>query len=162
MTVAKKIATATDVAAGSNVVTAINDRLNRAETATLGYATYTLTGTTDTLTSEEFWDGGVIVLVGSPSGDHTLTVPASQERIVRVVNTTSVEVTIQISGQSVTAPRMPPKSADGSLAGIQGQEADIRSDGTNVRWAGIPIFAMTDAEYAALSAVDARALYTTI
>lgn len=159
MTVAKKITTASAVVAGPSVIAAINDRINRVETATLGVSTFTLAGTSDTLTAAEFEDGGVILLAGSPSGNFTLTVPGSSERLVTIINTTSVEVTVTIASQSATPPTFPLKS--GSTDHI-GQSAMIRSNGTNVYWAVMPNFALSDAEYAALSTVDSRALYTTI
>ena len=161
MTVEKKITTATGVAASSNVVAAINDRINRVETAVLGTSSFALVGTSSTLTAAQFYDGAIILLTGTPSGNHTLNVPASQH-VVTFVNTTDKEVTVSISGQAATAPVIPPKSADSSLSSLQGQQATIRSNGVDARWLGSPIFAMSAAEYAALSLPSAGAAYFTV
>lgn len=165
MTIEKKNPNATTVTASSNAITEINDRINAEETANHGHSTFVLSGSSDTLTEAEFWDGGIITLTESspaPSSAFTLNVPANKRGIVNFVNATTAEVTITISGQSATAPTLPPKSTHASLTGLPGQEASLRCDATNVRWAGIPSFAMSAAEYAALSTVDARAEYITL
>lgn len=159
MTVEKKNPNATDVAAASNAITAINNRDNRIETAAFGHSSFTLSGTSATMTSAQLWDGAVIVLAGSPSGSFTLNVPANKRGIVTFINTTAVQVTVRISGQPVTEPVIPPKSASTSDVG---QEAMIRIDATNALWAVKPHFAMSAAEYTALPTKDARAVYYTI
>jgi hypothetical protein len=160
MTVETKITTASDLSGGTGVIGEANDRFYRIETALLGTdVSYVLTGTTDTMTSEEWYSGGVIRLTGSPSGNHTLTVPTGERRVT-IINETTVEVTVTIAAQSATPPKFPPKSAESGFP--LGQEARIKSDGSNVAWEGVPTFAMSDAEYAALSSPDARALYITV
>ena len=105
MTIEKKNPNATDVAAASNAITAINDYLHRIDTAAFGHSTVALGGgTTKTLTAAEFWDGGVFVLTGTPSGAFTLTVPAHKRGPFKVRNNSTQTVTIGISGQPLTKP----------------------------------------------------------
>ena len=105
MTIEKKNPNATAIAAASNAIAAINDWLNRIETASFGHSTVALGGgTTKTLTSAEFWDGYTLVLTGTPSGAFTLTVPANKRGPFRLRNNSTQTVTVGISGQPLTKP----------------------------------------------------------
>lgn len=167
MTIEKKNPNATAVSSTSNAIAAINDRHNRTETAAFGTDLVILfDSTSESLSAADLWGGRVITLTESspsPTGACTLTVTGGSERgDFLIVNTMSQEVTVTISGQSVTAPTIPPKSGHASLTGMEGQEAYLRCDGTNIRWAGVPSFVMSDAEYTALATKDARATYITL
>lgn len=126
MTIEKKNPNATSVAAaqGSNVFTAINDRVNREESANHGMLAIAVDSTSESLTSAQFWEAVFFLLsAGSPApgGGVTLTVPAEERGLFVVRNNCGQTVTVTISGQSVTAPTV-----------ATGATGLFTSDGVNV------------------------------
>lgn len=159
MTIEKKNPNATAVAAASNVITAINDRHNRTETAAFGTdLVITFDSTSESLSAADLWGGRVISLAeGSPApgGDCTLTVASGSERGDFIIdNGLSQDCTVTISGQSATAPVIP-----------AGGRAHLRCDGTNVEFATLAlsgvdrIVEISQAAYDALSPADSETLY---
>ncbi|WP_032935152.1 hypothetical protein [Mesorhizobium sp. WSM3626] len=156
MTIEQKNMNATPVAASQigNGIAAVNDRINREETANHGASSFALAGTEDTMTSAELWDGSLIALTGAPSGPFTLTVPAEERGPVKFVNTTGKAVTVTIAAQPGDAPVIP-----------AGGEGTLRIDGTNVSVEAVitlginRVIAISQAAYDALGTPDATTLY---
>lgn len=133
MTIEKKNPNATAVVAGPSVVTAINDRHNRTETAAFGTdLTVLFDATTESLSAADLWGARIITLAESspsPVGACTLTVAGGSERGDFIIdNSMTQECTVTISGQSATAPIIP-------AGGI----GHLRCDGVNVEYATLAL-----------------------
>lgn len=130
MTIEQKNPTVTAVSSGAvpNAVNSINNRFNREETANHGYLPVGLESTNETWSEATFWGGQVFGLTAgspAPGGPATVNVPGGNERgIFTIVNLSGFTVTVQISGQSATAPTV-----------ANGNSATLVSDGINVRTA---------------------------
>jgi hypothetical protein len=81
-----------------------------------------------TLTAEQFRRAFFLMIADDappPDGAVTITVPAVQRGLFKVINGTGQEVTVTVSGQSLTAPTV-----------AAGKAALLSCDGSDVRFAG--------------------------
>lgn len=159
----------TDVASaqGSGVFTAINDARDAVEAGqTSGVAVALGSGTSTTMNSATFWSGNLFSISGTQSPDiltgqspddiHAIIVPAESRGVMSWENNTAYDISVSISGQSVTPPIIP-----------AGGKVLLKSDGTNVELAGLAfegvrgIIVLTQAEYDALDYPDGDMLYFT-
>ena len=110
--------------------TTINDQAGQLDAALTVKADFTITDTNArTLTNTEFRRTFLFHITNgspAPSAAITLTVPAISRGVFAVLNTTSFDVTVTISGQSVTAPVVATGSDNPTL---------LTCDGVNVRLA---------------------------
>jgi hypothetical protein len=129
MTIEQKIPQAVPVAQGEATlgITAINNRFDRVESASYGLKLFPVDSTSETMTSDEFWEGTFFQISAgtpAPSGAVTINVPAEERGMFAVYNNCGQNVTVRISGQAATPPTIAP-----------GDVGTLISDGINVRTA---------------------------
>lgn len=124
--------TAVAASQGSGVFDAIEASTGAADAKTTAVLAKTVSGTTQAITSAEIVACSAIHLTGTASGATTMTIavdsPATPAGLFVVINECGQTVTVEISGQSVTAPTIG-----------TGKIGTFFSDGTNVYPVTTPI-----------------------
>jgi len=164
MTIEKKNPNATTIAATPLVLTAINDRINREESANHGIFDFAVDATSETFTSAQFWDGHTIRLTeGSPApgGAVTITVPGGSPPEQRgnflVDNQMTEDCGFTVSGQSGAVPVVP--AGETALLTCDGDDVSF-ADTYNINSEDVDLVTkLTQAAYDALSPPEARTLY---
>ena len=167
MTIEKKNPNATTIAASPTVLTAINDRINREESANHGVFDFAVDATSETFTSAQFWDGHTIRLTeGSPApgGAVTITVPggspSEQRGAFLVDNQMTEDCSFTVSGQSGTVPIVP--AGETALLTCDGDDVSF-AETFNVNSEDIDLIVkLTQAAYDALSPKIATTLYNIV
>lgn len=107
---------------GSTVFDALEDNIGKADAKLTAFLTVTSNSTTPSLTAAQMRGYAGFILNGSPAGAVTLSVNAVSIGRFTIVNTCGQTVTVQITGQSATAPTV-----------ANGSAQTFVSDGVNVR-----------------------------
>lgn len=107
---------------GSTVFDSLEDNIGKADAKLTAFLTVTSNSTTPSLTATQMRGYAGFILNGAPSGAVTLSVNAVSIGRFTIVNTCGQTVTVQITGQPVTAPTV-----------ANGAAQTFVSDGVNVR-----------------------------